>query len=361
MVAVSAAAESSEASHVSAATPHYQQPKKRGMTRPPGKFAAPTRDLPRPSSAADMQKASSSGKKNKSSEYDFPDSPEEEGIRKTPSSYMALSSSLSRSPRRGHVDSSESRSDGSSKGEGNIGSSVDEGASGDGDKVTSQSKDPNEAQGYASFLVGQQVSDSSHLEPESRNFPRSRFGGRAESGEADDSSNISHPSIDSTHSDHMVIDESDIGSSTGADVSSGGPMVDRPRSAKSSPRVHDNSPQCSTDVSYEAADNTSQSRGGSDNLPSMSYVQRSRSPRAVESSFMGVDVNNRPHSSSDLPTSMASVIPGSGDVSSYSYSNPAQPVVSSMIVETEHAVISRDQEPMPLYSAQYEMLSDDDD
>ncbi|KAL5016148.1 hypothetical protein ScPMuIL_005737 [Solemya velum] len=270
------------------------------------------------SSVTDIQTASTTTHKSKKvpkSEYDFPDSPDDDSLGRTPTSYMALSSTT-RSPRRGIVDSSEGRSSHVCSDSSNnrapdtgVGSSMDEIESNSGDRVTSQSFQD----------------DCRENQPESST--------KSDNNEVDESSNISRASIDSTHSDRMVIDESsNIDSSCAADVTSAG---ERQRSARS--RDSNNSPHCSSELSAEMAEPVTQSIMGS--LP---YSHRSRSPRGPDSHF-SVDSNNRPHSSSD---SIASLAACSGNQ-----------IVSSMSRDNERTS-DNEQEAAPYLSSQYEPLSD---
>ncbi|XP_041350209.1 uncharacterized protein LOC121369305 isoform X2 [Gigantopelta aegis] len=323
------AAESSDCSQSLAALSQNQQAagKKRSNSRQAGKIGGS-----QSRSTGEMKK--SSGKKCLKSEYDFPDSPDDEGLGKTPSSYMALSGTV-RSPRRGHVDSSDSRPASSSEAANKAADTLGDSGSQDTDSVSSQSKDQSKAE---SFDVAE---SSQSVDHGSQSSGKSRFGNRGDNNkEVDNPSNISHPGVDSTHSEPVVVCETErIDSST--DVISGGvPATELARLSKpSSPRVHSSSPHGEADVSYEAADNTSQSQA--DNAGSGSFTQRSRSPRSADYS--------RPHTNLEAPKSSSYTFPTS------------QPVVSSMMQESVHSVISRDQESAPCLSSQYEMLSDDED
>jgi hypothetical protein len=140
---------------------------------------------------------------------------------------------------------------------------------------------------------------------------------RKQSLEADDGSNISHTSADST--DRLMVDESaNIDSSATGEVSSAGGSR---RSSKSS-RESDNSPHPSTDFSG-SVEHSSHGRQG----------HRSRSPRSY------------PQSSSDLGSSAPAG-------SSVQYSRRG--------AEGDSGSEAREQEPQPLLSSQYETLSDDE-
>ncbi|XP_053376289.1 nuclear receptor corepressor 1-like isoform X2 [Mercenaria mercenaria] len=266
-------------------------------------------------------------KKGPKSEYDFPDSPDDEGRGKpTLSSYMALSSST-RSPRRGIVDSSENRvqpgGDSNREGEVNVESSEDISTVDSKVSDSGPGKD-NEAQEFERFGADQIV-DSSKLQDHGRKGDEGHVSSRVGAGsshrkqslEADDGSNISHTSADST--DRLMVDESaNIDSSATGEVSSAGGSR---RSSKSS-RDSDNSPHPSTDFSG-SAEHSSHGRQG----------HRSRSPRSY------------PQSSSDLGSSAQA-----GSSVQYSRRGP----------DGESGTESREQEPQPLLSSQYETLSDDE-
>lgn len=314
---------------------HPVHMKKRMFSRPRGRYEPDdsagkiSTELAKAStsSVSDIQTASTTTHKSKKvpkSEYDFPDSPDDDSLGRTPTSYMALSSTT-RSPRRGIVDSSEGRSTHVCSDSSNnrapdtgVGSSMDEIESNSGDRVTSQSFQD----------------DCRENQPESST--------KSDNNEVDESSNISRASVDSTHSDRMIIDESsNIDSSSTADVTSAG---ERPRSARS--RDSNNSPHCSSELLTEMAEPVTQSIMGS--LP---YSHRSRSPRGPDSHF-SVDCNNRPHSSSDT---MASLATSSPSTSSVNYSG--NQIVSSMSRENDQSS-DNDQEAAPYLSSQYEPLSD---
>ena len=175
---------------------------------------------------------------------------------------------------------------------------------------------------------------------------------RHDASEVDESSNVSHPSVDSTHSDRMVIDESgglDISSSH--DITSS--IADRQKSSRSS-KDSENSPRSSTDIT-DSGDRVSQSRTPDTNSAVSSFPHRSRSPRVAGSDlhFSGMDPNSHPHSSSDMPTSTGSNLPtSSAGLSSYSSGQ----VGSSASCDSGY----RNQEPAPLLCGNYDNLSDDD-
>lgn len=264
---------------------------------------------------------SSSDKKGPRSEYDFPDSPDEKSLGKSLSSYMALSSST-RSPRRGMVDSSENRGSSGTEsgrdGEGNVESSED--VSHSEAKVSDSSKD-NEAQSFERYTAdhtGEAGKVSEQGRKSDENLVTSRLGvgsSRKHSSEADEGSNISHTSADST--DRLMVDEtSNIDSSSGAEVTSLSQVASGSRRSSKSSRESDNSPHCTMEYG-SSSDHVSHSRQG----------HRSRSPRSY------------PQSSTELSSNMGYPRRG-GDV--------------------EPGSDGRDQEPQPLLSSQYETLSDDE-
>lgn len=258
--------------------------------------------------------AQSSDKKGPKSEYDFPDSPDEEVRGKSLlSSYMALSSST-RSPRRGIVDSSENKMQSGGEGDGNVESSEDA-ATADSKVTDSGSGKDNEAQCFERFGTDQVVEHGRKGEEvSSRLGPSSTT--RKQCSEADDGSNISHTSADST--DRLMVDESaNIDSSAPGEVSSAGGSR---RSSRSS-RESDNSPHPSTDFS-----------GSAEHSGHGRQSHRSRSPRSY------------PQSNSDLGSNAS---PGS---SSVQYSRRG----------SDREAEPREQEPQPLLSSQYETLSDDE-
>ncbi|XP_056017947.1 serine/arginine repetitive matrix protein 2-like isoform X6 [Ostrea edulis] len=288
-----------------------------------------------PTSMSEVQRASTTtDKKGPRSEYDFPDSPDDDPVVK--GSYMALSSTT-RSPRRGIVDSSDNRTS-------------DRGS--DSQVQSSDSRfgmDHGEAQSSEA---------QSYMRPE-QNI-ESRFVRRSskhDTSEVDESSNVSHPSIDSTHSDRMIIDESGsaIDSSSAPDVTSASPQRDMSKSSRSS-KDNENSPRSSTDI-QDGGDRMSQSRTPDSAVGS--FTHRSRSPRGGESHFPVLDTTTHPHSSSDMPPSAANIPTSTSSASMPSpYSAGGQQVGSSG--DGEHGFQQRNHEPALLLSSQYETLSDDD-
>lgn len=286
-----------------------------------------------PTSMSEVQRASTTtDKKGPRSEYDFPDSPDDDPVVK--GSYMALSSTT-RSPRRGIVDSSDSRTE----------------RGGDSQVQSSDSRfgmDHSEAQSSEaqSYMRPDQNIDSRFMRRSSKH----------DTSEVDESSNVSHPSIDSTHSDRMIIDESGgaIDSSSVADVTSASPQRDRSKSSRSS-KDSENSPRSSTDV-QDGGERMAQSRTPDSAIGS--FTHRSRSPRVGESHFPILDTTTHPHSSSEMPTSASNIPTSTSSASMPSpYSGAGQQVGSS---DGDHGFQQRGQEPTLLLSAQYEALSDDD-
>lgn len=286
-----------------------------------------------PTSMSEVQRASTTtDKKGPRSEYDFPDSPDDDPVVK--GSYMALSSTT-RSPRRGIVDSSDSRTE----------------RGGDSQVQSSDSRfgmDHSEAQSSEaqSYMRPDQNIDSRFMRRSSKH----------DTSEVDESSNVSHPSIDSTHSDRMIIDESGgaIDSSSVADVTSASPQRDRSKSSRSS-KDSENSPRSSTDV-QDGGERMAQSRTPDSAIGS--FTHRSRSPRVGESHFPILDTTTHPHSSSEMPTSASNIPTSTSSASMPSpYSGAGQQVGSS---DGDHGFQQRGHEPTLLLSAQYETLSDDD-
>ncbi|XP_062612338.1 nuclear receptor corepressor 2-like isoform X1 [Saccostrea cucullata] len=289
-----------------------------------------------PTSMSEVQRASTTtDKKGPRSEYDFPDSPDDDPVVK--GSYMALSSTT-RSPRRGIVDSSDNRS--SDRGNDSQVQSSDSRFGMDHGEAQS-----SEAQSY---IRPEQNIDSRFIRKSSKH----------DTSEVDESSNVSHPSIDSTHSDRMIIDESvgAIDSSSAADVTSASPQRDRSKSSRSS-KDSENSPRSSTDI-QDGGERLSQSRTPDSAVGS--FTHRSRSPRGGDSHFPVLDTTTHPHSSSEMPTSAGSNIPTSTTAASMPspYSASGQQVGSSG--DGEHGFQQRNHEPALLLSSQYETLSDDD-
>lgn len=359
-VTMSAGNEVGDNLNYSPQTHHQQHPaahgKKRMLVRSGGKFTLTSSSREHvkatPSSASEIQRATTtSEKKGPKSEYDFPDSPDDDLVLGKPGSYMALSSST-RSPRRGVVESSDSRSSGTSMpessklGDSHVQSSADS-RSNDGNQISSFSRDQNEAMADSSFMRADQSKDSVS------EGKLSRRSSRHDGMDVDDSSNISHPSVDSTHSDRMMIDElGNIDSSTNNDVTSASPVTERPKSSRSS-RDSDNSPRSSTDI-HDTGDRVSQSR--TPDSGSVGYSHRSKSPRGgTDSHYSNLDY---PHSSSDLPTSTGSHLPTSSSGPSSMPVSSNQPGAG---IDSDRSGAQRGKEPAPLLSSQYEPLSDDED
>ena len=261
-------------------------------------------------------------KKGPRSAYDFPDSPDDEAVKGKPlSSYMALSSTT-RSPRRGVVDSSENRSSGggesSREEEGNnVESSGDVAYYGSKVSESGNSKD-NEAQGFERYSAEQreQMGDNSYMPGDQGRAAAMR----KQSLEADEGSNISHTSADST--DKLMIEETASIDSSSAEVSSISHKATGSRRSSKSSRESDASPHPGADYS-----------GMTEHVSHSRQTHRSRSPRSY------------PHSSSDLPTSMASSNISSGFVRRVADSDGQG---------------QQEQEPQPLLSSQYETLSDEE-
>lgn len=284
----------------------------------------------------------SSGKEKKLAQsdlYDFPDSPDEDASGRTPSSYMALGIP-GRSPRKGHVDSTDSSKAPSSADTSGVGSTMDERRSSSGEQG---SKDGNEAQGYESY-----TSTSTHHH---HHDARGHYATRR------DSTDITSGSVvDSTHRDKP-------GSCSGSDDSS---TIDSSTAVERKPSKR-LSPRCAPDESAEGYEASESTQGRS--TEGLGYGQHTRSPRARASStegttgFSGADSSSSERSPMGSGSGGATSSMGMGSYPPYSSSTGSgQPVVSSMMRDPElQAVCSRDQEPAPLLSSQYETLSDDDD
>lgn len=290
-----------------------------------------------PTSLSEVQRASTTtDKKGPRSEYDFPDSPDDDPVVK--GSYMALSSTT-RSPRRGIVDSSDNRT------------------SDRGGETQVQSSDPRFGMDHGE---AQSSEAQSYMRPEQSIDSRfMRRSSKHDTSEVDESSNVSHPSIDSTHSDRMIIDESAgaIDSSSVADVTSASPQRDRSKSSRSS-KDSENSPRSSTDIPEGGGERLAQSRTPDSAVGS--FTHRSRSPRGGggDSHFPVLDTTTHPHSSSEMPTSASNIPTSTSSAAVPSpYSGGGQQVGSS---DGEHGFQQRGHEPALLLSSQYETLSDDD-
>lgn len=313
---------------MSPATPSSSIPSQSGTKSAPHPSSSSSRDRPSPVSGAPessgrvSHKPSSGDKTGRLSAYDFPDdSPDDEPVGPTPSSYMALSAS-SRGARKCQVDSSEGK--GSWPG-------PDTQGSGDDGKTGEKS----EAQGYETFASSQS---------EGLTKPRSRFGSRVSSIEADAGL---HSSVDSTRPDKEEVEGVDSSTSS-----------DRSKPPKQRARVSGGLD--STSQTSDAIPGSDVTQGSADSAESHPYNQTWRCPRPGPDSGLGDEAGSRSISSSDhseahgsTATSISGTIP---------YPPGGQPVVSSMIRDPEQTTMcSRDQEPAPLLSSKYETLSDDDD
>ena len=276
----------------------------------------PLKPSPRASPSAKMHESGRvpqlGDKKGPRSAYDFPDSPDDEAIGKPLSSYMALSSTT-RSPRRGVVDSSETRSqsgDSAREDDNNVESSGDVGYYDSKVSDSGSSKD-NEAQGFERYSGEQreQSAESSYMAGD-----QNRAGTmRKQSLEADEGSNISQTSADST--DKLMIEETASIDSSSAEVTSISHKATGSRRSSKSSRESDTSPHPGSEYS-----------GMSEHVSHSRQSHRSRSPRSY------------PHSSSDLQQGMTGFGRRAAD------SDGSQ----------------QEQEPQPLLSSQYETLSDEE-
>ncbi|XP_025090723.1 nuclear receptor corepressor 1-like isoform X5 [Pomacea canaliculata] len=330
----------------------------------------------KPTTTAASMHGGSSGSEKKSARsdlYDFPDdSPDEDAGGRPPSSYMALGTQ-GRSPRKGHVDSSDcSKSGGMATGSSEtradtsgVGSSMDERRA-SGDHLTALGgKDGNEAQAYESFMSSSSSSSHSHQHRDLgvQDDPRAVYRSLRDCREVD----VSNTSVDSTHSDSKTsaaLGPDEVSDAIDSSTMSGeGKVAKRGASPRRAP--DDGNVEGS---GYEPGE-AGQSRSSHDAL---TYVQHARSPRARAAStegsggsaggYAGVDSSSTERSpmGSGSVVSTSSTL-GLGSYSISSASGSTQPVVSSMMRDTEHQqVCSRDQEPKPLLSSQYETLSDDD-
>ncbi|XP_059147260.1 uncharacterized protein LOC131934989 isoform X3 [Physella acuta] len=318
---------------VSPATPSSSMPSQSGIKSVSHPSSSSTRDRPSPSSGPPEttgrsgHKSSGGDKTGRLSAYDFPDdSPDDESVGPTPSSYMALSAS-GRGARKCQVDSSE--------GKGSWSGPDTQGAGEDG-----KSGEKNEAQGYETFPSGQSESSAK---------PRSRFGSRVSSIEAESGPGL-HSSVDSTRPDKAGEEGEGVDSSTSADRSKP-PKRARTGGLDSTSQGGSNDNIPGSEVTQGSSDSTSEPHA---------YTQQWRCPRPGPDSGIGDETGNRSITSSDhseshggLATSVSATI---------SYSSSTQPVVSSMMRDPDQTTMcSRDQEPAPLLSSQYETLSDDDD
>ncbi|BFZ19004.1 hypothetical protein BsWGS_22044 [Bradybaena similaris] len=292
-----------------------------------------SRDRPSPSSGPPESsgrvghKPPGSDKTGRFSAYDFPDdSPDDEPVGPSPSSYMALSAS-SRGARKCPVDSSEGKT---------FWPGPDTQGAGDDGKTGE-----NEAQGYETFSSGQ--SDGSSR-------PRSRYNSRVNSIEADAGTGL-HSSVDSTRPDKSGEDGEGVDSSTSADRS----KPPKQRAVARSGGIDSTSQSGSSEALAGLELGHSSGDAGADTLV---YGQQWRCVRPGPDSGISEDPGTRSISSSDLAESHGG--PSTSVSGSLSYSS-SQPVVSSMMRDPDQTTLcSRDQEPAPLLSEQYETLSDDD-
>lgn len=291
--------------------------------------------------------------------YDFPDdSPDEDAGARPPSSYMALGTP-GRSPRKGHVDSSDSSkglvapatSDGRADTSG-IGSSVDE-RRGSGERTSVLGgKDGNEAQAYESYSVHPGGSHHQHRNDTLGDEARTHYRSRRESG--DGVSSVSTVSVDSTHTELKTLAQASEADASETIDSSSTTVV----SKRSSPRD-----LTSESGSYEVGES-----GQSRSMEGLGYIQHARSPRHCQVSADGGGVSYGGVDSSSTERSCVGPNTGSGSATTlglggYGFppgSGSGQQVVSSLLRDPEHQVCSRDQEPAPILSSQYETLSDDD-
>ncbi|RUS76384.1 hypothetical protein EGW08_015864 [Elysia chlorotica] len=279
-------------------------------------------------------KSGAGDKTGRLSAYDFPDDPDEE----TPSSYMALSAS-SRGARKCPVDSSEGKA-----------GWTESSQQGDDAKASGEK---SEAQGFETFS-----GSGSELGSLGLGKPRARFGGRVGSVEAPADAGVT---VDSSVKGSQEDAADSVDSSTPAPKSG---LAGKQRGSQllaSSTGQGDSS----TDVSQGAGE----AAGSSDSAGGFVAGAQWRGGGRPDSAS-GED------SSSSVRTSVISSSephPESLNPPSSSYSSGGQPVVSSMMRDSDQqsgagsttttttTMCSRDQEPAPLLSSQYETLSDDDD
>ncbi|GFO38668.1 hypothetical protein PoB_006517300 [Plakobranchus ocellatus] len=284
------------------------------------------------------------------SAYDFPDDPDEE----TPSSYMALSAS-SRGARKCPVDSSEGKGQGWPSGSARDSSQQGDDGKGPGER--------SEAQGFETY-----AGSGPELGSMGPGKPRARFGARVGSVEA-----AADPGIP-------------VDSSTKGSQEEGGDSVDSSTSASKPGKQRisqrgsgDSTPGDSSslsEVTQGSGDPASSADGGlggsTGSYPAGNQWRVGGRADSVTSGGEDGGGNTRtsvisssdPHPDSLPPPPSSSTMGG--------YSSAGQPVVSSMIRDpdqqsgagtttTTTTMCSRDQEPAPLLSSQYETLSDDDD
>ncbi|GFR88301.1 hypothetical protein ElyMa_002513900 [Elysia marginata] len=297
-------------------------------------------------------KSGSGDKTGRLSAYDFQDDPDEE----TPSSYMALSASV-RGARKCPVDSSEG------KGQGWPAGTVSESSQQGDDGKTGEK---SEAQGFETFS-----GSGSEVGSMGASKPRARFGGRVSSVEA-----AADPGIPVDSSTKASQDETADSVDSSTSVSKSG-LSGKQKVGQRGSGLDSASSTGQGDSTLEVSAGSSDATGSSD-----SALAGSTGGFAAGSQWR---VGGRPDSASgeDSNGVRTSVIsssdphpdslpPPSSSSSLGSYSSTGQPVVSSMMRDADQqngtgttttttTMCSRDQEPAPLLSSQYETLSDDDD
>lgn len=296
-------------------------------------------------------KSGSGDKTGRLSAYDFEDDPDEE----TPSSYMALSAS-GRSARKCPVDSSEG------KGQGWSGGAVSESSQQGDDGKTGEK---SEAQGFETFS-----GSGSELGSVAPGKPRARFGGRVSSVEAAADPGISVDSSTKTSQEETV---DSVDSSTS--------VIKTGLSGKQ--RIGQRGTGLDSASSTGQGDSLAEVSAGSSDVAGSSDLGLAGSTGAFvggsqwrvggrpADSASNEDNNVRTSVISSSDTHSDSLPPPSSSSSIGGYSSAGQPVVSSMMRDTDQqsgagttttttTMCSRDQEPAPLLSSQYETLSDDD-
>ena len=317
-------------------------------------------NLPESSSrgVASAHKSGGAGDKTgRLSAYDFPDDPDEE----TPSSYMALSAS-GRGARKCPVDSSEGKGQGWP-----AGTVTDSSQPGDDGKPPGEK---SEAQGFETFADS--GSEVSGMGP---GKPRARFGARVGSVEAAADPGVP---VDSSTKNGQEEAGDSVDSSTSV-AKSGGTGKQRgggPRgSAHDSTSISAQGDSSSTEVSQGTGDPTGSSdsslAGSSAGFGGAGQWRVSGRPDSASGEDSSGTVRTSVISSSDPHPDSLPPPSSSASSSLGGYSAGGQPVVSSMIRDpdqqsggagtTTTTMCSRDQEPAPLLSSQYETLSDDDD
>ena len=319
--------------------------------------AQPGRDssnLPESSNrgGAAPHKSGSGDKTGRLSAYDFPDDPDEE----TPSSYMALSVS-GRASRKCPVDSSEGKGQGWP-----AGTVTDSSQHGDDGKTAGEK---SEAQGFETFS-----GSGSEVASMGPGKPRSRFGGRVGSVEAAADPGIPVDSSIKGNQDEMgdSVDSSTSVSKSGLSGKQRGNQRGSGLDSASSTAQGDSSAEVSQGSGDAAGSSDSGLAGSTGGFVGGSQWRVGGRPDSASGEDSNSGVRTSVISSSDPhPDSL----PPPSSSSSLGYSSAAQPVVSSMMRDpdqqsgagttTTTTMCSRDQEPAPLLSSQYETLSDDDD